>query len=281
MQRIVLDLPRGPLHVHVAGTGPPVLLLHGAMLDSAQFTWLHAGPALAERFRVYAVDLPRHGGSRPWQGEIGAGELDSVLVQTLDGLGLTSTSLVGFSMGASVALQFALAHPERTDAAVFVAPGGLGPRGRGQLGTWLVASVGFLQQVALRRLARDPGLALRRLLHAGRQTPSYTELVQLQRQEALSKLRLGEPLFDDRQRLAYGPLRMRLDLLGQVADLDVPSLWLCGSADRVVRTAMIAEAAARCSARFDRIPHAGHLVPLDQPDAFARVVRDFLSAPSR
>src|SRR5690625_149931 len=59
----------GPVRVYTGGqSGPVLLLLHGAMLDTAAGVWRRVGPALAGEHRVVAVDLPRHGGSRPWRG---------------------------------------------------------------------------------------------------------------------------------------------------------------------------------------------------------------------
>lgn len=278
METIDLDLTDGPLRAYVAGSGAPVVLVHGAMLGTALFTWRQAIPALARSFRIHALDLPRHGASRPWHGVVDARRMNAIMLDAMDRLGLSSASLVGSSMGASIALHLALDHPEGVNALVLAAPGGLGTRRPGQLATWLVAGTPAIQRAALRRLARNPAIALRRILHAGRATPGYEALLRLLHDEACAKLRGGEPLLDDRQRLAYGPLRMRHDLLPRVTELRTPTLWVRGADDHVIRDDEIAEAARRSGGELARIADAGHLAAVDQPERFTVLVSRFLAA---
>src|SRR4051812_41979789 len=56
-----VDTPRGRVHVRVAGSGPPLLLLHG--YPETHLMWHAVAPRLAERFRVVAADLPGYGDS--------------------------------------------------------------------------------------------------------------------------------------------------------------------------------------------------------------------------
>jgi len=55
------------LHYLTAGEGPPVLLLHGGIVDSASLSWGEVVEPLAADFEVYALDLPGYGGS-DWPG---------------------------------------------------------------------------------------------------------------------------------------------------------------------------------------------------------------------
>lgn len=57
-----LTLAGGPIRLYSNGSAdsPPILLLHGAMLDTSELTWLHLTPILAQTHRVYAIDFPRH-----------------------------------------------------------------------------------------------------------------------------------------------------------------------------------------------------------------------------
>lgn len=99
------------------GSGPPVVLLHG--LASQRRFWDLVVPSLAG-LPVLAVDQRGHGDSD--QPDAGYDFTDTVadLATALDALAWSRVVLVGHSWGASVALSFAAAHPERTLAVVAI-----------------------------------------------------------------------------------------------------------------------------------------------------------------
>jgi pimeloyl-ACP methyl ester carboxylesterase len=106
------------LHLFERGSGPPVVLLHGLRGSTRDFECSILG-ALAERYRVIAVDRPGYGYSeRP--GARG----DSPLVQAellhdaLQQLGVQRPIVVGHSMAAAVALAYAVGYPADTGAVV-------------------------------------------------------------------------------------------------------------------------------------------------------------------
>jgi pimeloyl-ACP methyl ester carboxylesterase len=113
-----VDLPDGHLAYRDAGSGPPVVLLHGGGLDHRM--WDDQVPALAAEFRVLAVDARGHGWSstptRPFRH-------DEDLALLLDRLDLGPVALVGLSMGASTALDTAAERPDLVRAAVVVGAG--------------------------------------------------------------------------------------------------------------------------------------------------------------
>jgi pyruvate dehydrogenase E2 component (dihydrolipoamide acetyltransferase) len=115
-----------PLRYLQRGSGPDAaVLIHGfgGDLDS----WLFNHEALAANRAVYALDLPGHGGSSKHVDGGTPAEFAQVLEGFLDAVSLPSAHLVGHSMGGAVALEFALAHPERCLSLVLVASAGLGP----------------------------------------------------------------------------------------------------------------------------------------------------------
>jgi len=97
----------------VEGAGPPVVMLHGAS-SSAREDWSAQLPSFRKAFRVYLPDARGHGGTR-W--DAAQGFSNELLVADLegfvDGLGLTTFHLVGFSLGAMTALTYATRHPAR------------------------------------------------------------------------------------------------------------------------------------------------------------------------
>jgi pimeloyl-ACP methyl ester carboxylesterase len=113
-----VDVNGARLWYDEAGSGPAVLLLHGGLGDSG--LWEPVVPFLAERFRTIRSDLRFYGRSTgpnvPWSWQDDA-------IGVLDELGVERAAIVGLSMGGKLALDIALAHPERLWAVAGVAPG--------------------------------------------------------------------------------------------------------------------------------------------------------------
>ncbi|MFF8265558.1 alpha/beta fold hydrolase [Streptomyces virginiae] len=109
----------GELFCESAGEGPPVVLLHGGMLDlnmwDEQFSWL-AGLG----YRVIRYDARGHGGSSTVTGDYANHDDLHALLTHLD---VPCTTLVGLSLGARTALDTAIAHPESVSALVLASPG--------------------------------------------------------------------------------------------------------------------------------------------------------------
>ncbi|MEV0699027.1 alpha/beta hydrolase [Saccharopolyspora sp. NPDC050389] len=278
-----LELAGGPVRLYTAGDKErePVLLLHGAMLDTVELLWHRVLPALARTHRVYAIDLPKHGGSRPWQRTVDQELCELLVEQLLDHLEVERISLVGHSMGGGIAIGYSLHHPERVSRAVFSAPGGIGARRPMQLGTWLALRAPGLLRASSRYLANS-ATAIRRSmvrgLAAGAAADDFDRIVELARAEAQAKSRHREKALDDWQILAYGPFGMRLDFLPELGRLEVPSLWLRGADDQLVGDREVRQAAAAApGGRLAVISGAGHLLPLDQPAEFHRLTADFLA----
>ena len=100
-------------HVEVAGSGEPLVLLHG-FTGSAE-SWTTTADLLAASFRTLAIDLIGHGGSDApldvarYGFDRALGDLAEIAAQ----LGFGSASWLGYSMGGRLALALALRFPER------------------------------------------------------------------------------------------------------------------------------------------------------------------------
>jgi len=100
--------------VHMAGEGPPVLLVHG--FPELAFSWRHQLPALAAAgYRAIAPDMRGYGGSDKPEGvhEYTIQKLIGDLVGLMDALGIDRPLLVGHDWGALVTWQMALLRAER------------------------------------------------------------------------------------------------------------------------------------------------------------------------
>ena len=104
------------LHFTEHGSGKPLVLLHGNGEDSTYFE--HQIDFFQDRYRVIAVDSRGHGASPRGVALLTLDQFARDLADFMDGLGLESAHLLGFSDGANIALLFALAHPKRTRSLV-------------------------------------------------------------------------------------------------------------------------------------------------------------------
>lgn len=127
-QTQILPTRHGDTFVIASGekNAPPLLLLHGSASNAV--SWLGDVAEYSRHFRVYAVDLPGEPGrsaeNRPsWDGC----DFSEWLEDTLDGLNIQKTSLLGISQGGWTALKFATIHPGRVNRLVLLAPGGVVP----------------------------------------------------------------------------------------------------------------------------------------------------------
>ncbi|MFI1616049.1 alpha/beta fold hydrolase [Streptomyces lydicus] len=115
----LVPIDDGELFYETAGSGPAVVLLHGGMLDQhmwdEQFSWL-----VNSGLRAIRYDSRGHGLSSTVAGDY-ANHDD--LCALLDALDVPRAVLVGLSHGARVALDAAIAHPDRVTALALASPG--------------------------------------------------------------------------------------------------------------------------------------------------------------
>ena len=96
-------------------TAPPVVLLHGYTQHAR--CWDTVAPALADRFRVLALDQ-RGFGESDWAADYHELRLVADLAGFVETLGLATVSLVGFSIGGSAAISYAQLYPDRVERLV-------------------------------------------------------------------------------------------------------------------------------------------------------------------
>ena len=104
------------LHYTERGVGEPLVLLHGNGEDSTYFE--HQLAFFKDDYHVIAVDSRGHGKSPRGTAPLTLAQLTEDLFAFMDGLGIASAHILGFSDGANVALLFALAHRKRVRSLV-------------------------------------------------------------------------------------------------------------------------------------------------------------------
>jgi pimeloyl-ACP methyl ester carboxylesterase len=100
-----------------AGSGPPLVLLHGYVADG-RTTWQAQIEALADEFTVVAWDAPGAGGSSDPPESLGIFGYADCLARFVELLGFDRPNVAGLSFGGALALAFAARHPEMTNALV-------------------------------------------------------------------------------------------------------------------------------------------------------------------
>ena len=257
------------LHGDRAGSGRPLLLLHG--FTGSTGSWALLRQALAGRVETIAIDLPGHGrSSAPDDARRYAlGRLGGDLARVLDALAIDRAAVLGYSLGARAALRFALDCPDRVDALVL------------ESGSPGITDAG----------EREARLDADRALADAIEREGIDAFVQ--RWEALplweSQRHLSAKTRDvlRAERLANVPRGLANSLRGagvaveepvvdRLRSLAVPTLVVAGALDAKFVALGETIAAAVPRGRLVVVERAGHAVHLERPDALADHVVAFL-----
>jgi len=145
--------------------GEAAILIHGFGGDLDN--WLFNHETLAASRSVYALDLPGHGGSSKQISAGTAGDFAKVLVRFLEAVGLPRAHLVGHSFGGAIALEVALAQPDRVASVGLIASAALGPEIDGDyIEGFITAAQRRRIKPHLEKLFADPALVSRQLVDA-------------------------------------------------------------------------------------------------------------------
>jgi pimeloyl-ACP methyl ester carboxylesterase len=117
------------IHYQEVGRGDPLICIHGAGPGaSAESNFKHNTDALAEKFRVILYDMPQYGKSQKIVLTEPRLKYNARILNGFAGvLGISSTAVLGNSMGGQVALKFGLDYPERLSRVVVIGSGATTP----------------------------------------------------------------------------------------------------------------------------------------------------------
>jgi pimeloyl-ACP methyl ester carboxylesterase len=107
------------VYYEVYGKGQPIVLLHGAFY-TIQMNWGQLIPELSKTRKVIAIELQGHGHTPYSDRKMDFPTLASDVAGVLDHLKVDSADVVGYSMGGSVAYQFAIQNPKRVKRLVII-----------------------------------------------------------------------------------------------------------------------------------------------------------------
>lgn len=254
----------GDLHCKSGGDGPPLLLVHGFPLDHSM--WNQQIEALAVDHQVIAPDLRGFGQSG------GVGEITTMeqfaddMSDLLAALNIeVPVTFCGLSMGGYVAWQFFRRHRQRLSKLILC---------------------------DTRAIADPPEVAQGRLDSAQRVVEEGVEFLvdgMIEKLFAPSTVE-NQPVIVTECRgamMAAPPagvaaalrgMAARPDSTSLLAEIDVPTLVICGQHDAISTVDEMQSIAKQISgARFQEVANAGHMSPLEDPTVVNRTIRDFIS----
>lgn len=253
-----------------SGDGPAVLLVQGVGIVGEG--WRPQVEALRGSFTVVCLDNRGIGGSTLARGaEVSVEAMAADALAVMDAEGIERFHLGGHSLGGVVAQQIALTAPGRVESLALMCTFARGRQGARI--TWDILVAGLKTKIGTRRMRRRAFLELvmpRAHLDALPDVDAYACAL--------------EPLFGhdlaDQPAIAMKQLRAlgRYDALDRLRALDVPTLVVSASGDRIALPAFGRElASAIPGARFVAIEDAGHGVTIHRPEAINDLLREHWS----
>ena len=242
------------------GSGEPLLLLHG--LSGSAANWVEVLPALVERFRVLAVDLPGHAGSAPLRRGAGITDFASVASDLLEAEGVSAALVGGHSFGGLVALRLAQQRPELVSGLLLAAPAGIGSGTRlAQAIVLMTVTVRPGRWVAPLRFRYADRAWYRRVLFR----PWFVSDADALSAGATHGLLAGIRGHTDVK--VAGRAMVADDPRVGLAAVRCPVVVLWGARDAQLPLDDAFEYARRLGARLRIVADCGHLVPVERPGA--------------
>ena len=252
----LVDIEGNTIYYDIAGAGLPIVFVHDGLLHRVGFD--HQFEAFAKNFTVIRYDRPGYGDSHPPQvsySHVGT------LKKLLDLLSLESIILIGGSAGGRIAIDFAIAHPDRAGALVLVGAvvSGLDSTDhmwyRGWRNEW-----GETMADHLEFWANDPWL--------------------IAEENQAARARFRQVLTAAPQNLENFPVPMldQFQSVRRLSEIQAPTLLVIGEsdiADNHAHSGVIQVGIA--GAEREVVTRSGHLVYFEQPEKFNRLVLDFLA----
>jgi pimeloyl-ACP methyl ester carboxylesterase len=252
------------IYFEAKGKGPPVILVHGGQMDRRM--WDFQFDLLARDYHAIRYDIRGFGKSdvpaRPYSY---ADDQKSLMKH----LGLQKASIVGLSLGAAIATDFAIIYPDSVRALVLVCPG---------LG-------GFKFE--------DKANDLRAVVDAAREE-NYDKVSELWLQNPFMSVamehadlrpRLRALSRDNAHCWLNNPLllrRMTPTAAERLGEIRAPTLVIDGGRDVSDIHKIVAKLSAEIpGAKQEVLKDCGHIAPMEEPEAFSKLLLEFLKAHSR
>jgi pimeloyl-ACP methyl ester carboxylesterase len=256
------ELSHGRSRYIEAGSGEPVLLLHGAGYLSNADVWLPCVGGLGASYRVLAPDCLNWGLGDPFPTEFSFAYLVDFVREFQDALGIERCHVVGHSMGGWLASLLAYESPNRIDKLVLVASGGMATRPLATMVNFTPPPETDMRAAAMTRAA-SAGLDGEALADAYVQHLTRPDVIDA---------------FTAVMRHMTNPLtRQRYYMARRLPHIKAPTLILWGSADATNDISMGQETQRLIpGSRLIVFEGAGHNLPAEHSQELVEAVKAFL-----
>lgn len=239
------------------GSGPPLLLLHGELGVPG---WLSAHAQLARHFTVYLPSLPGFGRSARPDWIVTVRDLAAWVTWLVRDLKLSEPlPVVGFSLGGWIAAEIATMNRTLFSSIVLVGAAGLSPE-EGEVWDYFLHG----SREAFAQAFFDPAQSPEYARYYGRAWTPEEEMQAEQNREMAA-------------RLLWKPYMRSYTLPALLRGVTTPTLLVWGREDAIIPLNVCQRyARAIPGATANILDRCGHLPEMEQPDAFVKVVLDFL-----
>ncbi|MEA1904095.1 MAG: alpha/beta hydrolase [Actinomycetota bacterium] len=258
----IVEVNGVPIHYETSGTGRPVLFIHG--LGSSTRDWERQVERFSDAYQMITVDLRGHGRSGKPAGSYSIGGFAEDVAVLLDQLDGGALPVVGISLGAMVGFQMAADRPDLVESLMAI----------NAVQGFEVKSVGMKTQIAIRKLiARFAGMEKIGEILAGRLFPD---------EDMGAERELMAERWAENDKQAYqASLQAILDWPGVVDEMsrfEKPIVVVASDQDYTPVETKQPYVDRMPSAELVVIENAHHAVPVERPEKFNAVLKDFLTS---
>ena len=260
-----VELDGARLYFESRGDGVPLMLLHAGVADGRM--WDLQMEALADRFTVVRVDLRGFGST-----ELGPGKFSDHgdVAALMDHLSIDEATIIGVSYGGQVAIDFALAFPEKVSSLVLGAPSVSGYQTHVD-----IAAFGKAEKDALDAGDLDAAveLNLRMWVDGPHREPAEVD-PKLRAKVAAMQREIFEKNIPD----GVVPIALDPPAAGRLSEISAPTLVLIGELDVVPFVQLAKWVATQIpDAKLQSVPNVAHMLSMEAAEIFNRAVTDFAS----
>jgi pimeloyl-ACP methyl ester carboxylesterase len=272
-----LDLPEGAIHYRESGEGPPIVFVHGLLVDGR--LWRKVTPLLEDRFRCIVPDLPLGSHREPMRpdADLTPPGLARILAGFMEALDLNDVTLVANDTGGAISQITAAHHPERIGRLLltncdafenFLPPAFRPMQWAARVPGGLMAMMAGMRFAPLRRLPNAYGRLIKRDF-AGAPTRDWVDPFLTDRdvrRDTIKVLRAIDPKYT-------------FEAAERLREFDRPALLAWAVEDRFFRLSFAERLAATIrGARLEKIEDSYTFVSEDQPERLAELIAGFASA---
>ena len=265
------DIDGVPIHYQEKGTGTPLVLIHG--YTSSTYSWKDVFEPLSKGFHLIVVDLKGFGFSGKPDGDYTRRAQATLVAHLLEHLNIEKAWLCGNSMGGEVALNVALASPERVAGLILIDSAGVEIPGKESL------APGYLMVPGIGRILVALSLTRDKLVRQGLEKSFYDQT----------------KVTEDRVANYYRPLKTRGGQLGalrartqwslfpvesELSKINVPTLILWGDQDQLIPLAAGRKLSSLIKdSRLVIFNNCGHLPQEEMPARTIDEITKFIPGP--